>query len=65
MLEDPCAVPADAHRAVAATLAAVAGSDLREAIDLCLAHLSPVDSEFLVADVIARGRAADAFAELV
>jgi hypothetical protein len=63
ILENPALVPTDKVRAVVSALATVSGADLREAVELCFECLPTAEREFVAADVIARGRAADAFAD--
>lgn len=62
LLDYPASVPMEPVSAVVAALATVSGADLPAAMRLCFDRLPANVTEFLVADVIARGRAADAFA---
>jgi hypothetical protein len=61
LLNCSASVPAEPVGAVLSALATVSAPDLPAAMKLCLDHLPEIASEFVVADVIARGRAADAF----
>ena len=62
LLDNPASVPMEPVSAVVSALATVSGADLPAAMRLCFDRLPANVNEFLVADVIARGRAVDAFA---
>jgi hypothetical protein len=65
LLDHSDSVPAELVGALVSALATVSACDLPAAVQLCFERLPKMVSEFLVADVIARGHAADAFAESV
>ncbi len=62
VLNDPSIVPIEPAFLVSSSLATLAQEDLPEALRLCRERLAPSAYEMVVADVIARGRATDAFA---
>jgi hypothetical protein len=65
LLDHSDSIPAEPVGALVSALATVSAYDLPAAVQLCFERLPKMVSEFLVADVIARGHAADAFAESV
>jgi len=64
LLGDAGSVPAEPLDAIVSALATVSAPDLPAAMRLCFARMPRPDIDFVVADVISRGRAADAFPEL-
>lgn len=65
LLNDSASIPAEPVRAVMSALATVSAPDLPEAVQMCFERLPHKMSEFVVADVIARGRAVDAFSSAI
>lgn len=65
ILQCPGEVPHEVAPAVATSLAALRGVELPSALKLCRNHLAPEDYRRVVADVIVRGRAVEAFAEIL
>lgn len=61
----PDGAPGDVVPAVVSSLAMMADADLPAALQMCAAHLDPPEYRRVVADVIVRGRAVEAFAELL
>ncbi|MGD9712900.1 MAG: hypothetical protein AB7V46_12645, partial [Thermomicrobiales bacterium] len=64
IISDPGAAPLDIVPAVTSSLAGLGGADLSSALKLCREALSPQVYQSVVADVVVRGRAIEAFAEI-
>lgn len=64
LLEHKIDLPIEPVRAVSTVLATISNEGLSEAVRTCVARLPPAMSEFVIADVIARGRSAVAFDRL-
>jgi hypothetical protein len=61
LLEHKIDLPIEPVRAVSSVLATISNDGLSEAVRTCIARLPSAMSEFVIADVIARGRSAVAF----
>jgi hypothetical protein len=64
LLGDASSVPLESVEAIVSTLATVSAPDLAAAMRLCFDRLPRHEIDFVVAEVISRGRAADAFPDL-
>jgi hypothetical protein len=64
LLDDASSVPLESVEAIVSTLATVSAPDLPAAMRLCFDRLPRHEIDFVVAEVISRGRAADAFPDL-
>lgn len=64
LLDDASSVPLESVEAIVSTLATVSAPDLPAAMRLCFDRLPRHEVDFVVAEVISRGRAADAFPDI-
>ena len=65
LLDDASSVPLESVEAIVSTLATVSAPDLPAAMQLCYDRLPRHEIDFVVAEVISRGRAAEAFPDLL
>ena len=64
LLDDTSSIPLEPVEAIVSTLATVSAPDLPAAMQLCFDRLPRHEIDFVVAEVISRGRAADAFPDI-